>query len=163
MRSRTDCFQGLPQFVARLIALHGIFGDGLLDDGIDRRRQGRLDGSRRDRVVIHHLVDDGGRTLPGEGLLAGEHLVEHGAEREDVRAMVDAAAGGLLGGKVARGAQHHARLGKAGITQLGDAEIHHLDGAAVGDHQVGGLQVAVDDACLVGKGHGRADLIGVGE
>jgi hypothetical protein len=37
-------------------------------------------------------------------------------------------------------------LGHVRLDQLGEAEVEHLRGAARGDHDVGRLQVAVDDA-----------------
>ena len=37
----------------------------------------------------------------------------------------------------------------ASAMRAGDAEVHHLDRAVVGDHHVGGLDVAVDDAVAV--------------
>ncbi len=91
------------------------------------------------------------------------HLVEHDAQREDVRALVDRLALGLLRGHVRDGADdaslgRHGRGGRrvvarqAGrLAQLGQAEVEHLDAAVVGDHHVVGLEVAVHDPLLVGR------------
>ena len=36
-----------------------------------------------------------------------------------------------------------------GPEHAGDAEVHHLDGAAVGNHQIGGLEIAMHDAAAM--------------
>ena len=110
---------------------------------------------------------------PSNGRLPGEHLVEHGAEREDVGARVDGLALGLLRGHVggcpeqdaeagaARGAERGGhRVGRAalGADQLGEAEVEHLHEAGLRDHHVPGLDVAVDDPGLVGGGEAARDL-----
>jgi hypothetical protein len=51
-----------------------------------------------------------------------------------------------------------ARLARDAVGQLGDAPIHHQDFAEVADHDVGGLQVAVDDAARVGVRNGLTDV-----
>ena len=65
------------------------------------------------------------------GSRAGEHLVEHAAERVDVGAAVDRLAADLLGRHVLRRAEHVAGLrhrvlrAAAVVAQLGDAEVEH--------------------------------------
>ena len=100
---------------------------------------------------------------PENGVDAGEHLVEHDAEREDVGAVVERLSRDLLGRHVARRAQQHAR-GRlhVRVAQPRDAEVHDLHAAVGEHHDVAGLHVAVDDAALVGRrerlGHARGDL-----
>ncbi len=55
-----------------------------------------------------HRVRDG---LSLEQPTAGQHLVEHDAERPDIRALVDRLAARLLGGHVGRAAENDAELG----------------------------------------------------
>ena len=52
------------------------------------------------------------------------------------------------------------RLGRGGLEQLGEAEIEDLGVAVGGDHDVLGLDVAVDDARLVGLLQPAPDLGG---
>ena len=99
--------------------------------------------------------------LPQERLPVGavedrpqrQQLVQRRAERVDVGAVVDqdALAGRLLGAHVAQRAEQVAGLRQAGVgVELGQAEVGDPDVAAAVDQQVGRLDVAVDDAELVG-------------
>ena len=38
-----------------------------------------------------------------------------------------------------------------GVHQLGQAEVEQLRGPGAGDHDVGGLEIAVEDAARVGR------------
>ena len=106
------------------------------------------------------------RVFSGERARAGEHLVEHQAERPDVRALVDELSFRLLGRHVGGGAEDDAHLreggrregrregrvrrgGRGGRGSLGEAEIEHLDGAVGAELDVRRFQIAMDDAGLV--------------
>ena len=65
------------------------------------------------RLLRHDSRHDRLRGGPGERRLAGQHLVEHRAERVDVGPRVEIVlAGGLLGAHVLRRAETHAGLGE---------------------------------------------------
>ena len=104
-----------------------------------RRRVGVLDG-------VEHLL----AVLARERQPAGQHLVEHDAERPDVRAMVEGGAARLLRRHVGRRSERRARVRQPHVLDLGEPEVEHLDALVGRHHQVGGLHVAVHDAGLVG-------------
>ncbi len=102
--------------------------------------------------------------VAGERPLARRHLVEHGAEREQVRPGVDRFPFRLFGRHVrgcaenppfsgGRSGRHGRRARLAGcIRELREAEVEHLDSAVVltlSDYDVAGLQIAVRDPFLV--------------
>ena len=76
----------------------------------------------------------------------------------------------LLRRHVRRRAKHHARIRpwhvktcgwrlRGGVLdELGEAEIDNLGVTVLGDHDVGRLQIAVDDALLVSTGQALGDL-----
>ncbi len=136
-------------------------------------RQERPNVSRRRRwqrtqidLARHHVGECFGDGLGAEQSLAGQHLVEHDAERPDVGALVDRLPLGLLGTHVRRGAEDHPRLrhrggrdGRrvhrlgarrgSGGERFGETEIQHLHRAVRAHLDVGGLQIAMDDPLLV--------------
>jgi hypothetical protein len=125
-----------------------------------RRHLGPVPG-RRHRPRVQVLADHRHRVVPHEGGPPGQHLVQRGAEGVEIRARRDAAADGLLGRHVGGGAHHRALLGDAGaIERDGEAEVAELDGAVRGEPDVGGLEIAVDDALTVGVPEGCAELLG---
>ena len=109
------------------------------------------------------LVRDGNRVFAAERRLAGEHLEQHDAGRVEVAARVDAFAARLLGREILRGAHDGAGLGD-GCGRLGDRardpEVHDLDLAVAGDHDVARLDVAVHDPGAVRVLERGQDLAG---
>ena len=94
---------------------------------------------------------------------AGEQLVEHETEREQIATRVDGAGVELLRGHVAHGARLRARQRQARAVNVHDAEVDQLDMILAGervDHDVGRLDVAVDDLVVVGVRQTVADLDG---
>ena len=119
-----------------------------------------------------------GGGVAAKGQRAGGHLVEHDAEGEQVGAGVEFLAARLLGRHVGDGAQWRAGAGEVLVVDgseaerdrlraggdargdLGEAEVENLGVAARGDEDVGGLDVAVDDALGVGGVEGVGDFDG---
>ena len=125
-------------------ALHDLIERGG-KPGPQRRRQRRRLGEMRPqpRLVALAVVRD----------RAGEHEMEHAAERVDVGAGVDGAAADLLRrGEVER-ADPAARLGQAARRErvLGEAEVREVDVAALVDQHVGRLDVAMHVARAVDR------------
>ena len=95
--------------------------------------------------------------------MSREHLVEHGAEGENVRPVVGGLAAHLFGGHVTGGPQHHSRRrarasGRvhtgvgAGVGRLrdpGQTEVEDLGAAVGGEEDVPGRHVPMNDAFLV--------------
>ena len=104
--------------------------------------------------------------------MAGGHLVEDHAEREEVGAVVGGGHAQLLGGHVGEGADGEAFLGEGRLgmeahglgllvlAQLGEAEVEDLDPAVGVDHDVAGFQVAVLDPPGVRGGDGVGEWHG---
>ena len=113
---------------------------------------------RRARQVGVHHRDLG---VPLERRPAGEALVEHAAERVDVGASVERQPLDLLGRGVLDGADEDPRPRQVGRARLlRDAEVrqvHVLGG--LGDQDVRGLDVAVDQVVVVGGVECARDLL----
>ena len=149
-------FHGLESFARR-------FPQRLGDDqfeflGALRQKFGQWPG-----LVLADAVHQAGRSLPEEGFLRAKQLVQQHAKGPNVRAFVGMLAVVLLRGHVCKGADEHAGLSLGSLDDAGDPEIHHFDDAVLGDHDVGGLDVAMNDAALVGAVEGAARLHGVDE
>ncbi len=152
-------------------------GRGLLlqaaqDDALELDRQTR--GDLADRGRIGEL--DGANALkfrgvgPVEGVPPGGELVEDQTEGEDVgldaglardellrRHVGDRSTAGGVGGAGGRrgvlaGGTGRVKVGLVGGEAPGEAEVEDLDQAAVGQHDVGGLQVAMEDSQVVRSG-----------
>ncbi len=146
---------------------------------------GRRQAGREKGPVGVGAQDRGERVahrLAGEEPLSREHLPEDDAEGPDVGALVHRLAAGLLGAHVGRGPEDHAglgplarhRRGAGGVARvqggggvaregLGEAEVEDLDLAVGRELDVGGLEVAVDDALAVGLLERLGDLPRDGE
>ena len=110
----------------------------------------------------HILVDVAVRDLDGDvvgvRLEAGEHLVEHDADRVEIGASVCAGAGDQLRCDVAHGA--HERLRGGGRAHgTGEAEVRELDLTVRAEQHVVGLEIAVDHLCGVDRLESREDRI----
>ena len=137
------------EFGRRRVTVLPVLRHRLRADRIPHARQAGHERAGRRRHLRHVLIGDRHSRVAGERRTAGEHLIQHAAGRVQVGAHVDGLAASLLGREVLRGADHALGLGhrRSGVVErAGDAEVHDLDHALLGDHDVAGLDVAVDDA-----------------
>ena len=126
------------------------------------------------RAALRQHVGDG---LAWKCSSACQHLVQHAAERPDVRALVDRLAARLLRTHVGGGAQNarpclrHRRTGDRRrlrciarraarrFERFREAEVEHLHRAVRPHLDVGRLQIAMDDALLVRRFERFGDLL----
>lgn len=117
------------------------------------------DGRRRLARVLGGQIERG---LAGERRYPHEHLVQHTAQRVQIGGLRDLLGLELLRSHVAGRAHADAGAGQPGLVGVVDdaphAEVEDLDRAALGEHDVGGLEVAVDDAGGVRGGEAVGDL-----
>jgi len=112
-----------------------------------------------------------GRRGPRERAPARRHLIQHAPEREDVGALVRGLAGHLLRAHVAHRAHHRARIRHAeqrppvGCLVAGircglsrEAEVEDLHASVCGDEDVLRLDVAMNDAPVMGSGETVGDV-----
>jgi len=101
--------------------------------------------------VLEH--EGHGVAVVGEGQLTRQQLVEHGGDGVDVGGGAEVAAACLLGSDVGRRAHDLTRPCRHGLLathHLGDPEVGHLERTRAREHQVLGLDVAVQHPAPVG-------------
>ena len=160
-RRRPELVHDLP---GARVARRGVFPQASLDDpledlgGVGTRVPERRRLSLEDR--LHQVLERLARTLH-ERRASRQHLVEHRSEGPQIGARVDLFAAELLRGHEGQGAHGAPRIREAaGPFPQGQAEIEQLHPPAAGQHQIGRLEVAVDDPGAVGRLQRRGELGG---
>ena len=142
----------------------GIF-DQAAPNGVLKRRRSKWFKTRDGlRLFFQNRRGNAELAFAGEGALAGQHLVEHSTEREDVAAAIDFFAFDLFGRHVLEGANNGAFLcdrrmlrrsngGQCGQARgrrcsASKAKVQEL-GSRFGEHDIAGLEVAVNDSVTV--------------
>ena len=133
-----------------MIALIDILGKRLLDNAVHLNRDRAPQRRHRFGLFVEDRVQRRLRISPGERRSAGQHFIEDHAERPEIRATIHRPPLSLLGRHIRRRPDGSAVLSEAAeIGDLRQSEVHHLEGSLAGKHQVGALDVTVDDALLV--------------
>jgi hypothetical protein len=116
-------------------------------------------GSRL-RLFARALHEAGDGRVGLIGSFSGQQFEEDEADAENVGALIERAAQGLLGRHVFHGAHDGAGLGHAGFAERArQPEVHHHDAAVLVAHDVLRLQVAMNHAFGVGAVERAAHLL----
>ena len=146
------------EVLGRLVARSRVLRHRGEHDAVERARDvGLALATAATGRLAHVLVRDRHRAVAGERRDAGEHLVEHDAERVHVGAAVEREALRLLGREVGGGADHRAGLGEAVARASARAmpkSVTFTWPCGVMQH-VAGLDVAVHDAVPVRERRAR--------
>src|SRR5882757_4232950 len=118
------------------------------NDVVEARRQRRIAAGRLDWIGRQNLRTDGSNGAAVERRHTGQHLVQNDAQGEQVGAGTMRLAHDLLRSQIGGSAHNPPRPGNLG-GEARDTEVAELYLAFFGDHDVGGLDVAVDDAGVV--------------
>ena len=119
---------------------HAQFAQQIVGLGVD---------SLRRRRILALLFEQHLEQCSVEGAAAGEHLVDHGADRVPIGGRQARPFQGLLGCHVGRRAGH--AIGRHGSTAglLGEAKVQDHHAAFFGHQHIGGLEIAVNRSRLV--------------
>ena len=151
------------QVRGRLVAHGAIFFQRLIDDALELLRHIGVDAHRRNGRAIQDGVENRRGRRARESLAAGSHFVEHHAKRKNICARIKVFAQSLFRRHVGNRADGNARAGEIGVIERGGArsgvalaarcdhhfgqsEIENFGLAAVGEKNIRGLDVAMNDA-----------------
>ena len=144
------------------IAVVAVLGHRDVDDLADAGREGRVHVVGRDERLLQVLVHHRRRRFAIERRAAGDQVIHRRAQRIDVGAEIDVdVAADLLGRDVVGRAVGFAGFALGGVLVVRRArqtEVGQLRDALRGEEDVLGLDVAVDQAALVGVGERVGDL-----
>ncbi len=161
------------EVAGRLPAALRVAVEAASQDRLEARRRVGPANRKRHGGGGHDRCDQDRVRRPVEGPSADDHLVEDAAERPEIGARIRTLAFELLRRHVRDGADHRplgaqgrcsgrrraVEFGLRAAELLGETEVEHL-GAVLGEHDVAGLEVAVDDRTTVRRLHGLGDLAG---
>ena len=152
--------QIFQHFAAILVSLIGLFFQRPHDHRANSRMNRRINLPRRHRVFVDNLVDHRRYVLARKRLLVGHHFIEHYAQRENVAAPIDGAALDLFRRHIAWRA-HDVRglLYGAELQNFCRSKVRDLDGIVGGEHQVRGLDVAVNYVAFMRELQRAASLL----
>jgi hypothetical protein len=171
--SHRDPGERVFDLARRLPALLGVFFEAGSNDGREAERQRRLHIVEWRRLFLENGRHKSGLRVPDERSPAGEQLVQHDTEREQIAARVRILPFYLLRRHISQRAHHGTggggagegtcerrilRTSAGGAFDLRDAEVEHLH-AIAREQDIFGLQVAVDDAAPVGSAERVQDLL----
>ena len=151
-----------------LVAVVRLLGQQPVDDALEGQGLLRRQAAHRDVRLVLNRRDQRAPRLDVERARSGRHLIQHGAKRKEVAPVVDRrTVHQTLRRHVVDGPEDDADVGQivGGLSvpvdrreMLGETEIEQLDQPVVGQEDVAGRDVTVDDALLVGNRQRIGDL-----
>ncbi len=133
----------------RLITLGRQLAQQAVHNGFERRRAIGRQFAQRLRLDLADSVHQTRGRFAGERPLVSHQLVQQHSERPKIGAFVRVLALILLRRHIRESPDQHARLRLRALQDSRDPEVHHLHNAFLADHDVGGLDIAVDNAALM--------------
>ena len=133
-----------------LIALRGRLRQRFFHDALESEGNAAPQARHRIGILVGYRINNRIGIVSLKRKPAGQHLVKHYAERPEIRPPVKYLAGRLLGRHVRRGSQ-----GKlvtrypAAAGQISQAKVHDHGLAFVRQHDVGALDVSMNDGVFV--------------
>jgi hypothetical protein len=164
-----------------LVAKIAVLLDGFVNELLEFDEKIVVEANSGDRRLVENGVEDGSGTFALERKKTSGHLVQDDAKREEVSAGVEIFAEDLFRRHVGNGAQGGAGTGELigvnadggesidgtgctgesfAIGDFGEAEVEDFGMAALGDENVCGFDVAMNDAFGVGSIEGVGNLNG---
>ena len=164
-------FEGEREVVGGMKPRGRVLLQAVQHEPFERRRDVAVRLGEGGRVFPEDGRERVGRRLAAKGAAPRQHLVEHGAEREDVGAVIHLLPAHLLRRHVADSPHHRAgvcvhaprrdlRLGllPVPLRQLRQPEVQNLRAPVRSDEDVLGLEIAVHNSALVRGGEAARDL-----
>ena len=167
------------EFGGGLISQVAVFLQQLAYDPAQVRNQFGIYPGRRQRGAVQNGLENHRRGSAPEGEPSGRHFIQHCAQRKEIATPVQFFPAGLFRRHVRDRAERHSRAGQVvhsaqsghgrgsdlfcrglalGRHQLGQSEIQDLRLRALGQEDIRGLEVPMDDPGLVGGFERIGDL-----
>ena len=156
-----ELIQVIQHFSRRLKPVHRVFLHGLHGDLFQPPGNGGVDFPGHYGLSLQLHQRNRHRIIRYKRQLAGEHLIEHDANRVDIRLICNIIAAGLLRRNIMHRANRFIRHGLGlALQETGNAKISHLNGSVLQKHDVLRLNIPVDDPLFMGALQCHQDLAG---
>ena len=158
-------FERKRHIARRLESFDDVLLETVTDDAIERGRNVCACAVELRRIFLQDRRHRVGSRVAFERSSAGQHFVQHGAERKEVRASIDRLSANLLGRHVADRAHHRAGIGSRRengrlsrgavgwpLSRRGrsrEPEVQDLHAPVAEQEDVVGFQIAMDDTLVV--------------
>ncbi|HYK87667.1 MAG TPA: hypothetical protein VE398_02785 [Acidobacteriota bacterium] len=146
------------QFASRSVALVAFLAETLPDDALQLERRVITEKAKGLGYCVESVLEDigGARTIKRPA--ARDHFVKHDAERKDVCSRVKRFSADLLRGHVSGGSGGRALAAGNIRCMRGQAKVQDLYAPRGSDHDIGTLEITVDDPGSVGVAESLDDL-----